>query len=75
MSGFEINCGHCGHKGEFDTFTRTTIGGDLPKGQYQCPECGAAWKVQGSEFRVLRSGSDSMIIPGRVEVVPVQGRL
>lgn len=75
MSGFTINCGYCGCSDEFDAFTRTPLGGDLPNGQYQCPKCRVAWKVQGSEFRVLRSGSDLMIIPGKVEVVPVQGRM
>jgi len=65
----------CGHVADLDSFCRTPIGGDLPNGQFQCPFCRYAWKRQESDYRVLRSGDSVCFVPGKVELVPVDGRL
>jgi len=65
----------CGHTADLGEFCRTLVYGDLPAGHFQCPGCGIAWKRHESEHRILQSGSAATIIPGRVELVPVAGRL
>lgn len=36
----------CGFSGDFDLFTRTPKGGDLPRNEYQCPKCFRAWRLE-----------------------------
>lgn len=74
MAFMNITC-RCGCTADIDAFCRTELFGELPKGQYQCPGCGVAWKRVESEHRILRYGSAATIIPGRVELVMVNGRL
>lgn len=69
-----ITCG-CGHTDDLLNFTRTPVFGDLPPGQFQCPSCGAAWRRRESEHRLLTAGSESLIIPGKVEVLVNEARL
>ena len=69
-----ITC-ECGHTDDFDKFTKTPIFGDLPKGFYQCPSCKQAWVRKEEGYRVITSGSASMVIPERVSVVRVDARM
>jgi hypothetical protein len=70
----QITCG-CGHTDKFDAFCHTTLSGCLPPGQFQCPGCGDAWQRKESEYRIIRAGSEAMIIPGRVDIVSIERRL
>lgn len=65
----------CGHVDDLDAFCRTTICGDLPPGEFQCPQCGYAFKRKEGGYKVLRAGSASMVIPTKVELVPIAARL
>ena len=65
----------CGHVDELDKFCRTTIGGDLPPGQFQCPACNYAWQRRESEHRIIRAGSECMIVPGKIQLVQTEARL
>lgn len=67
-----ITCGHCGQQSDFDNWTRTPVAGELPRGHYQCPACGIAFKRQMGPSTVYPSG---LVIGGDVELVPVQASL
>jgi hypothetical protein len=71
-SGMDMTCGYCGHTADFDEFTRTVIGGDLPKGMFQCPKCQRAWWRKQGRPKVCASG---FVMPGDVRLVEVGGRL
>ena len=70
----QISC-KCGHTAPFEDFTRTLIHGELPPGQFQCPGCGFAWKRQESEHRLIWAGDESLVIPGKVEILTIESRL
>lgn len=70
-----LSCGACGNVGEFDRFCRTPVYGDLPPGQFQCPACGFAWRRVESEHRILRFGEAATLIPGKVQLLALDGRL
>ena len=74
MGFMQITC-RCGHQADMDEFSRTLISGDLPPGQFQCPSCGVAWQRKESGHRIIRAGSEAMIIAGRVDVVLIERRL
>lgn len=74
MAWLTLKC-ECGHSADLIEFCRTPIGGELPPGQFQCPGCGRAWRRRESEHRILRAGSEMTIIPGKVEIVPVDAQL
>lgn len=57
---FTIQC-KCGHEAPYELFTRTEIGGDLPKDHYQCPGCHEAWTYRQKPATVLDSG---FVMPG-----------
>lgn len=63
----------CGHTGDFETFTRNTLGQDLPRGHYQCPVCKLAWKVTYAPGTWHFEGS--LYIPGQGKIEPVQPEL
>lgn len=65
----------CGHTAPFDDFCRTLIAGALPAGQYQCPACGFAWQRKESEHRLIWAGDESLVIPGKMEIVTIESRL
>lgn len=65
----------CGHEADLDEFCRTPVSGELPKGHYQCPGCGYAWQRKESEHKIITNGFESMMIPGKVELLPVSARL
>jgi|LGVF01.2.fsa_nt_gb hypothetical protein len=69
---YQIQC-RCGHADEFECFCRTEIGGELPKGQFQCPECGEAWAVRSKGAPTMTPSG--FVIPAKREIVAVQGRL
>lgn len=54
MSYCTISC-RCGHQATFEEFTSTPVGGDLPRGHYQCPACHFAWRVDNREGEARRS--------------------
>jgi len=68
-----IECGTCGHSADFETFTGTPISGDLPRGQYQCPKCTAAWRIE--RHGKAKIGWSGMIIPPDLVQVPCEARL
>lgn len=70
-----LTCGHCGHQDELDCFCRTPIGGELPKGQYQCPACNIAWRRVQSDYRMIQAGKERLFIPGKIQLVPCDGSL
>lgn len=74
MAYINITC-QCSHTADLGDFCRTTMFGELPPGHFQCPACGTAWRRRESEHRILRSGSEATIIPGRVEVFRIDSRL
>lgn len=69
-----ITC-KCGHTAPFDEFTRTLINGDLPPGQFQCPGCGFAWQRKESEYSLIWAGDESLVIPGKMEILTIESRL
>ena len=73
--GITMSCGKCGCVDDFDAFCKTTVGGDLLNGSFQCPKCNYAFKKQQSEYRTFRYGSEVCFIPGKVELVLVESRL
>lgn len=70
-----VTCGRCGCVADLDEFCRTPVFGELPKGEHQCPGCGYAFKRTMSEFKFFKVGHEVLSIPGKVELVPVGGRL
>jgi len=74
MGFINVTC-TCGYTGDLADFCRTPVYGELPQGHFQCPGCKIAWQRKESEHRILRHGSAATIIPGKVEMVPVAGRL
>lgn len=71
-----VTCGRCGHQADVDLWTRTTVQGELPPGQFQCPGCRLAFRRKEVEpGRTVRAGAERMYIPGRVALVPCEGRL
>lgn len=75
MPWMHLTCGSCGHTADLDEFCRTPIAGDLPKGHFQCPSCRTAWQRKQSDYRIVMVGKSPLIIPGKVELVPVDARL
>lgn len=72
-----LTCWHCGAEAPLDDFCRTPVGGDLPRGQFQCPKCGNAAQrreVERGETIKGRNGA-TMYIPGRLALVPCEARL
>lgn len=65
----------CGHRADLDAFCRTPIAGELPRGMFQCPACGYAFKRVESGHTLFTVGGESLIIPGKVRLVPCQGML
>jgi hypothetical protein len=72
MPWMHLTCGACGHEADLDEFTRTPIGGALPKNIFQCPRCHIAIEKRHGPARVLDSG---FVMPGKVELVRVQASL
>lgn len=68
----KITCGSCGHTGSIDDFCRTSVFGELPKNQYQCPGCQLAIERRMGEARLLPSG---FVMPGKIEIVAIQARM
>ena len=71
MAWMKVKCGHCGQDADIDAWTSTLIYGELPPGRYQCPHCGTAFKRQIGPSEVW----NGRIIPGKVKLVPVEGRM
>lgn len=74
MGFINLTC-KCGHTADLDEFCRTTIGGELPAGQFQCPACQVAWRRVESGHRLLRAGDETAIIATRVDIVLVESML
>lgn len=74
MSWVTLSC-KCGHVDDLDKFCRTVVSGELPAGQFQCPGCGYAWRRRESEHRLIRAGSEAMIIPGKITLEACEARL
>lgn len=74
MSWINMKC-RCGYEADLGEFSRTPIAGELPPGHFQCPACRVAWKRQESGHRLFHLGTEVMIIPGKTEIIPVEGSL
>lgn len=70
-----VTCGSCGHTADLDEFCRTSLFGELPRGEHQCPACNYAFKRVMSDYKVFKAGGEWHAIPGKVELVPVGARL
>ena len=70
MSGYcQITCGSCGATHDFEEFCRTPISGPLPRGQYQCPSCLVAWRMNSiGDGKWYPSG---LYVPPDQKAVPV----
>jgi DNA-directed RNA polymerase subunit RPC12/RpoP len=62
----QITCAHCGKPSGFTAWTTTSIFGDLPKDEFQCPKCSHA-------FARRRTGRE-WFYP-QIELVPIATRL
>lgn len=71
MSGAFITCS-CGHRADIDEFCTTPIFGALPKNVYQCPACHLAVERRMGPPTLLASG---FVMPGKIEMVPVEVRM
>ena len=71
-SGVGMSCGGCGHFDDLARFTTTTVFGELPRNQFQCPACGWAVERRMGQATVRPSG---FVMPGAVALVPVGARL
>jgi hypothetical protein len=69
-----IKCS-CGHEADYLQFTRTTLAGDLPPGEFQCPACRSAWRRQESGHKLFTAGDSFMVVPEKLTVVSIQARL
>lgn len=71
-SGVGLSCGACGHFDDMARFTATSVFGELPRNQFQCPACG--WSVERKHGKptVYPSG---FVAPGEVTLEPVGARL
>lgn len=67
-----VTCGHCKNTADLMEFCTTEIQGELPSGQYQCPACKRAWKVEKTPIVVTPWGTIRSE-PNRV--VPMQSSL
>ena len=72
-----LTCGKCGHQADMFDFCATPVYGALPPGQYQCPGCGTAFKVQAAgELRILTApDGEVMAFREKTEVVAIGARL
>ncbi len=70
MSWMNITCGNCGHSEDYNAFTVSSLGIQLPPHNFQCPACGCAWRIEKrGEARITESG---LVIPADRECVPTQ---
>jgi len=67
-----ITCGYCHQSADLDQFCKAEIFGTLPKNVYQCPRCQRAFERRFGAPEVTESG---FVLPGKVEIVEVQGYL
>jgi hypothetical protein len=77
-SGITISCARCGKASDFGRWVERPVSGPLPPGQFQCPECGAAFrKVATGGWKFIRD-ERGRIVDGfreRAELQPVAGQL
>lgn len=67
-----ITCGCCGETGDFDKFTSTPVGDDLPKGHFQSVLRDCLEDRRRGEAKMLPSG---FVMPPKIKVVKSEGRL
>jgi ribosomal protein S27E len=72
MPWMKITCGDCGHAADMDEWTRTSVYGELPINQYQCPNCGRAFVRKVGHGELMPWGA---YVPGEVELVPIAARM
>jgi transposase len=77
MSYCNLVCGQCGHHDDLMAFTTTPVFGDLPPGQFQCPVCSHAIKLQAAgALRILKSPDGGVFVfREKTEVVAIGARL
>jgi hypothetical protein len=76
-SGMAITCGECGKTSDALEWTRRHLGGDLPKGVFQCPKCRVAFRRVGKGVTVIRDaqGKPAYCVPEKIELQTVQSEL
>ena len=71
-----MSCPKCEQVSNFDAMCRTPINGWLPRGQFQCPQCGHAFRrCEVTAGTMLTRGKSSLYIPGDLALVPTEARL
>lgn len=68
----QISC-KCGHSADFDEFSRSSLGIELPRGTFQCPACRYAWKIVPDGY--ARMTEDGYVIPPKSKLVQCEGYL
>ena len=66
-----ITC-KCGHTGPHESFTQT-LTGELPRGQFQCPACGDAWRVVND--RPAHMTARGFFMPASLKVIGAQAQI
>lgn len=72
MNSVYITC-RCGHRDDYEHFTRTPAGFDLVEGQFQCPACGVAWEMRITEPPRLTEGG--YVLPAKRQAFEIQRTL
>lgn len=70
--GVDIICGYCGHRADMGDFC-STVTGELPPGEFQCPHCRRAWRIERVGKPVVTPSG--YVIPPDNRLVEIQGRL
>ena len=71
---FTITCGKCRQASPALSWTERPISGDLPPGEFQCPQCGDAFRRQrfaGEAFRQV----DGVWKYAPIDLIPIASRL
>lgn len=68
-----ITCGECRKASDALTWCERPISGDLPSGEYQCPNCGYAFRRERAKEASRYEGGKWIYQP--INLVPVASRL
>lgn len=66
-----VSCS-CGHTADLEEFTRRPLAGELPPGEFQCPACQKAWRVEKTPIEINRFGR---LVSELNKIVATQARL
>jgi hypothetical protein len=80
MPWMTITCPQCQCEATLDEMTIRPVSGLLPPGQFQCPHCNQAFQRREIQKGTWNRGSGrdaglDYYVPGKIGLVPCQGRL